>query len=193
MNKKTIKSTPFGPVVIIWDMPGDRPKIMRVLLSKPSESALEKLNNMYLMLREESCKEIDFIAAGMLSFLEGDSVDFSLDIADLDSCGKFQQRVLRAEHGIPRGEVSTYKLIARHLGVPGGARAVGNALAGNPFPLIIPCHRAIRSDFTLGGYQGGLEMKQCLLIKEGIFFSDSGKVKCSHFFYEKVTEGNYGR
>lgn len=116
--------------------------------------------------------------------LEGASIDFSLDIADLDLCGEFQQRVLRAEHAIPRGAVSTYKLIAAHLGVPDGARAVGNALAQNPFPLIVPCHRAIRSDRKLGGYQGGLEMKRALLAKEGITFDGSGRVQCSRFHYE---------
>ncbi|EFK10557.1 6-O-methylguanine DNA methyltransferase, DNA binding domain protein [delta proteobacterium NaphS2] len=99
-------------------------------------------------------------------------------------CGEFQQRVLRAEHGIPRGSVSTYKIIAIYLGNPGGARAVGNALANNPFPLIVPCHRAIRSDRHLGGYQGGFEMKQALLTKEGIAFDNVGRVTCNHFHYD---------
>ena len=68
----------------------------------------------------------------------------------------FQESVLRAEATeIPRGRVSTYKLIAEHVGTHNGARAVGTALARNPFPLIVPCHRAIRSDRRLGGYQGG--------------------------------------
>lgn len=184
MNKKTIKSSPFGPVVIIWNVLEERPMIIHVFLSKPSTSALEKTEGMYPMIHEASCDEINSVASDMLRFLEGEAVAFSLNIADLDSCGEFQQRVLRAEHGIPRGEVSTYKLIAAHLGVPGGARAVGNALAGNPFPLIIPCHRAVRSDLTLGGYQGGLDMKQTLLKSEGVLFNSSGKVQCSHFFYE---------
>ncbi len=83
----------------------------------------------------------------------------------------------------PYGQVSTYTFIASHLGVPKGARAVGNALANNPFPLIMPCHRAIRSDLTLGGYQGGLEMKQTLLASEGIHFDDSGRVKYPAFYY----------
>jgi len=69
------------------------------------------------------------------------------------------------------------------MGVPGDARAVGNALATNPFPLIVPCHRAIRSDCGLGGYQGGLDMKRSLLSKEGIAFDDSGRVQCSRFYY----------
>jgi methylated-DNA-[protein]-cysteine S-methyltransferase len=79
--------------------------------------------------------------------------------------------------------VSTYQRIAQYLGNPRGARAVGTALATNPFPIIIPCHRAIRSDGTLGGYQGGLPMKRVLLEMEGIRVDERGRVAVDHFFY----------
>ena len=92
---------------------------------------------------------------------------------------------MRAEHAIPRGSVSTYGLIAAHVGVPGGARAVGNALASNPFPLIVPCHRAIRSDLHIGGFQSGTEMKRALLEKEGIIFDEAGRVICKRLHYGK--------
>ena len=72
-----------------------------------------------------------------------------------------------------------------YLGKSNGARAVGNALANNPFPLIVPCHRAIRSDRHLGGYQGGLEMKRALLETEGIAFDKAGRVKCPLFHYKR--------
>jgi len=80
------------------------------------------------------------------------------------------------------GYVSTYSRIAKSIGVPKGARAVGNALANNPFPLIIPCHRVIRSDGRLGGFGGGLEMKKKLLENEGIFLSD-GKINETKIYY----------
>jgi len=64
--------------------------------------------------------------------------------------------------------------------------AVGNALANNPFPLIVPCHRAIRSDRHPGGYQGGLEMKRALLEKEGIHFDATGRVAYAQFHYERI-------
>ncbi|MCK4795669.1 MAG: MGMT family protein, partial [Desulfobacteraceae bacterium] len=83
---------------------------------------------------------------------------------------------------------STYQRIATHLGSPNGARAVGNALATNPFPIIIPCHRAIRSDRSLGGYQGGLDMKRILLEMEGIDFDDTGRAATEDFFYKGVYE-----
>jgi len=102
-------------------------------------------------------------------------------IAALDLCPQFQRSVLRAEARIPRGNVSTYNRLAERIGCPHAARAVGNALACNPFPIIIPCHRAVRSDGTLGGYQGGLTMKRALLELEGVTFTTSGRVNPAHF------------
>ena len=183
MNKTTIQSTPYGPVVIIWRLSESSAKIVRVLLSNPTASATKRVLALYPDAHESSCKKISSVSSSICRFLEGESIDFGLDVADLNVCGEFQQWVLRAEYTIPRGNISTYKLIAAHLGVPGGARAVGNALANNPFPLIVPCHRAIRSDCGLGGYQGGLDMKRSLLNKEGVVFDRSGKVICSHFHY----------
>ena len=76
------------------------------------------------------------------------------EIVDLDSCSRFQQHVLLEESRIPRGKVSTYGRIASRLGIPKGARAVGRALGTNRFPLVVPCHRAVRSDGAVGGFQG---------------------------------------
>jgi methylated-DNA-[protein]-cysteine S-methyltransferase len=133
--------------------------------------------------RQGSCPAIAELGRRIQSFLEGEAVRFDLEIVVLDTCSAFQQRVLVAEHGIPRGWVSTYGRIARHLGVPRGARAVGMALARNPFPLLIPCHRAIRSNGKLGGFQGGPGMKRALLELEGIEFSPTGKVLTDRIHY----------
>jgi len=67
--------------------------------------------------------------------------------------------------------------------MPKGARVVGNALARNPFPIIIPCHRAIKTNGELGGFQGGLDMKRALLELEGIEVSDKGKVITDRIYY----------
>ncbi|MFW9819288.1 MAG: MGMT family protein, partial [Candidatus Thorarchaeota archaeon] len=85
---------------------------------------------------------------------------------------------------IPRGWVSTYLRIANYIGLYNGARVVGNALAKNPFPIIIPCHRAIKTNGELGGYQGGTTMKKKLLEMEGIEFSNNGKVITERIFYQ---------
>jgi methylated-DNA-[protein]-cysteine S-methyltransferase len=69
------------------------------------------------------------------------------------------------------------------LGTENGARAVGRALATNPFPIIIPCHRAIRSNGVLSGYQGGLAMKRALLAFEGIEISEADKALSKNVYY----------
>jgi methylated-DNA-[protein]-cysteine S-methyltransferase len=109
-------------------------------------------------------------------FLAGETVDFPLNALDMNACGAFQQRVLKLAVEIPRGKVSTYGALAEKLGQPGAARAVGTALAQNPFPLVIPCHRVIRADGTLGGFGGGLKMKRALLEAEGVRFDSDGKI-----------------
>jgi methylated-DNA-[protein]-cysteine S-methyltransferase len=132
---------------------------------------------------KSSCAEIDAIADSITAYLAGEDFKFSLKNVDLSQSTKFQQSVLKAQHAIPRGTVSTYGLIAAHVGAPGGARAVGNVMAGNPFPLIIPCHRTIRSGFHLGGFGGGTKMKRTLLENEGILFDEAGKVMCKRLHY----------
>jgi methylated-DNA-[protein]-cysteine S-methyltransferase len=178
-----LRNTSFGEVAILWSVYQEQPKILRVVLSNSVYSAKQYVKTSFPYCISASCTEIDVVAEQMLAFLTGNDTSFSLDVARLDLCSPFQQKVLPVEHEIPRGYVSTYQRIARHLGMSNGARAVGTALANNPFPLIIPCHRAIRSDKTLGGYQGGLEMKRTLLEMENIDFNDKGQVATQNFFY----------
>lgn len=92
----------------------------------------------------------------------------------------FQQRVYHALMLIPQGKVTTYAELARHLGIR-SPRAIGQALKANPEAPQVPCHRIIRSDGTIGGYQGGtqgskLNQKISLLQQEGIAFSGDGKL-----------------
>ena len=178
-----IRSTPFGSVVLLWSMWDDRPRISRVLLSKPTTAAKHQLSVLFPGSGARSCSEINVVADGIERFFHGEDIRFSLEVVRMELCPEFQQRVLRAEYEIPRGSISSYQRIARHLGSPNGARAVGNALANNPFPIIIPCHRAIRSDRSVGGYQGGSNMKRRLLEMEGIIFDAAGHVATQDLFY----------
>lgn len=79
---------------------------------------------------------------------------------------RFQRRVWHALCDIPAGETRSYQDLARVLGAPRAARAVGGACATNPVPILVPCHRVIRSDGSLGGYLGGLVRKRALLARE---------------------------
>jgi methylated-DNA-[protein]-cysteine S-methyltransferase len=168
--------TLFGEVALVWEKEGGAPRIVRVFVSAPRVRAGKLVARSFPESNPGTCQEVREVARGMRAFLAGGDVRFELRIAALERCSHFQRAVLVAEYRIPRGRVSTYGRIAAHLGVPGGARAVGRALAQNPFPLIIPCHRAIRSDGHLGGYQGGLEMKRALLANEGVEVSRGGRV-----------------
>jgi methylated-DNA-[protein]-cysteine S-methyltransferase len=175
--------TRFGPIVILWKNDGTRPMVLQILITKPGRSAQKDLKELFPESVPSSCRLIDELAGRIAAFLDGADVRFALEHVRLDLCPPFQQRVLLAEYGIPRGSVSTYRRIAAHLGIPGGARAVGNALATNPFPIVIPCHRAIRSDGSLGGYQGGLAMKRALLEQEGVDIDERGKVRSPKLYY----------
>jgi methylated-DNA-[protein]-cysteine S-methyltransferase len=86
---------------------------------------------------------------------------------DLRGLSVFQQSVLEACATIPVGAVRPYGWIADELNKPGATRAVGTALAKNPIPLLIPCHRVVKSDGSIGNYAFGPEMKRDLLISEG--------------------------
>ncbi len=82
---------------------------------------------------------------------------------DLRLVGGFGQAVLQAAAAIPYGQVITYAEVAAAAGRPAAARAAGNALARNPIPIVVPCHRVVRSGGAVGGYAGGQEAKERLL------------------------------
>lgn len=87
---------------------------------------------------------------------------------DLLSIGEFQRRVLEKCAEIPPGEIRPYGWIAREIGNPGAVRAVGTALGRNPVPVLIPCHRVVRTDGRIGSYAYGSPMKRELLEREGL-------------------------
>jgi methylated-DNA-[protein]-cysteine S-methyltransferase len=108
----------------------------------------------------------DSASRKLVAYHEGTRVQFDEPV-DLSLVSPFTQHVLRATARIPYGEVRPYAWVAREIGRPRAARAVGGSLHINPAAPIIPCHRVIASDNTLGGYGGGLEMKKWLLRLEG--------------------------
>lgn len=167
--------TGFGRMSLLWEDAGTGARVLRICLPghllEPPAGACSR-----------SCAAMNDLTARIASFLDGEDIRFDPSIARLDLCGGFQRRVLLAEHSIPRGMVSTYSRIARQVGVDRGARAVGAALASNPFPILIPCHRAVRSDGSPGGYQGGPGMKRALLEMEGVAFDRAGRISAAEFF-----------
>ena len=102
------------------------------------------------------------------SYFVGELKEFKLK---LDANGTdFQRNVWNALASIPYGQTWTYGQLAKHIGKPKASRAVGAANGANPLPIIIPCHRVVAAGGKLGGFGGGLEMKNSLLTLESKFF-----------------------
>jgi O-6-methylguanine DNA methyltransferase len=98
----------------------------------------------------------------LAEYLAGKRAFFSVPL-DLSGVPAFQRRVLETAAGIPFGEVRAYAWVAERTGHPRAVRAVGTALGRNPVPIIVPCHRVLRSDGGLGGYLFGLDVKDRLI------------------------------
>lgn len=175
----------FGSFSIVWKETENYLKLLRIFLSNAKYHSEEIVALNFINIHSRSCQPIEKLGIKIQKFLEGETVDFKLNYVALDICSDFQKRVLVAEYKIPRGWVSTYGRIANAVGFSNGARAVGNALSNNPFPIIIPCHRAIRSNGELGGFQGGLKMKRTLLEFEGVKFTPSNTIVMDRVFYKK--------
>ena len=99
-------------------------------------------------------------------YFDGRRRQFELPL-DWTLVGPFGRRVLGVTSEIPYGGVLSYAEVAAEAGSPRGSRAAGNALGANPIPIVVPCHRVLRSGGALGGYGGGLERKRFLLELEG--------------------------
>ncbi|MBN2581536.1 MAG: methylated-DNA--[protein]-cysteine S-methyltransferase [Planctomycetes bacterium] len=111
------------------------------------------------------------LAAGIADYFAGRAAEFDVAI-DLSGCTPFQRCVLEACRRIPTGKVLTYGQLAARAGRPRAARAVGQAMAGNPVPLVVPCHRVVAAGGALGGFSasGGEGMKRRLLDHERRFW-----------------------
>jgi methylated-DNA-[protein]-cysteine S-methyltransferase len=174
----------FGEIGLAWTEENETasPVVRRIFLPSGQGVMKARIREAFPGAIDRTHAAIDKIIDRIVRYLAGNTVEFSLDDLDLGVCGAFQQRVLRLQFQIPRGKVGTYGGLADRLGHPRAARAVGTALARNPFPVIIPCHRAIRGDGTLGGFGGGLKMKRALLEMEEVGFDRKNRIQKSHFW-----------
>jgi methylated-DNA-[protein]-cysteine S-methyltransferase len=110
----------------------------------------------------ESGSDFEDTVDAIRSYFDGKRVDFKC-IVDSGSAGDFDVSVWSAAREIGYGDVATYKWVARRIGRPNAQRAVGQALGRNPIPLIVPCHRVLRTDGQLGGFRYGFDWKRRLL------------------------------
>ena len=152
----------------------EKKKIIRIALPQKSlEDTVNEISKYYpnYQISNENTKT----AQNLSQMYHGENIDFDLELLELDlgesseSTIKtsFERDVILEVAKIPYGSVKTYKEIAKSLNSH-AYRAVGTAIGKNPFPIIIPCHRVIRSDGKIGGFRGGTPMKVEILKNEGI-------------------------
>lgn len=133
---------------------------------EPLDEVLERLAQKLSPRIVEAPGRFEQVRRELDEYFAGSRRDFDVPL-DRVLMSAFAKRVLAATSAIPYGSVSTYTEMATEAGSPRGSRAAGNALGSNPIPVIVPCHRVLRTGGNLGGYGGGLDRKRWLLELEG--------------------------
>ncbi|MBN1806950.1 MAG: methylated-DNA--[protein]-cysteine S-methyltransferase [Sedimentisphaerales bacterium] len=165
VTKYTIFKTKWG----YFGLAGNENGLCQTQL--PGEKC-EKIRSLLLKDYPEAKPDKDFckyLQKQIIDYYEGKSVKFSGDIPlDFDRFTSFGKSVLKTCRNIETGRTVTYGQLAKKAGRPNASRAVGSVLAKNPMPLIIPCHRIVRSDGKLGGFSapGGIDVKKKMLALE---------------------------
>lgn len=145
--------------------------LLSITLPQPTEAAaLHQLRDRWPEARFAAKGELAEVGDRLRRYFAGQVVSFDDLTLDMSQATPFQRRVWEVTRAIPRGETRTYGQIARQVGSPRAARAVGQAMANNPWPVIVPCHRVLGSDGRLTGFGGGLEMKRRMLKMESAPF-----------------------
>jgi methylated-DNA-[protein]-cysteine S-methyltransferase len=156
--------SPFGPLLAAATKRG------LVRLAFPEEdvdSVLDRLARRISPRIVESSAPLEPVRRELDGYFSGSRRTFELPL-DWSLIGPFARKVLHATAHIPYGGYLSYTEVATEAGSPRGSRAAGNALGSNPIPIVIPCHRVLRTGGSLGGYGGGLDRKRYLLELEGV-------------------------
>ncbi|WP_018298128.1 methylated-DNA--[protein]-cysteine S-methyltransferase [Corynebacterium lubricantis] len=151
--------TPVGPLLLAATEAG----LVRVAYEKEDFSAvLDSLASKISPRILKAPRRLDPVAEEIDEYFSGTRLTFDVPL-DFSMSSGFRQSVQRYLPHIKYGHTESYKEVAEHVGNPKASRAVGTACATNPLPVVVPCHRVLRSDGSLGGYIGGLEAKTTLL------------------------------
>jgi methylated-DNA-[protein]-cysteine S-methyltransferase len=155
-------SSPLGPLFAAVNERG----LCALEFGRQESEFLQRFDNRTRLKKDP--KAVERVLAQLREYFAGDRSNFNLPV-DISQLTPFQRSVLDVACRIAPGQVWTYQRIAEELGRPRASRPVGGALAHNPIPIVIPCHRVVASDGSLGGYSGGsgLKAKRWLLRLEG--------------------------
>ena len=159
-----LRDSAVGPLLVAVSDQG----VVGIEFGTDELAFIEELEARHGVKAIRSMEHVSATMSQILQYLSGDRRAFDLEI-DLRDATEFQQKVLLAAAAVPAGYVVTYGEIAARIGKPQSSRAVGQALAHNPIPIIVPCHRVVAADGSLTGYSGagGIETKAHLLRLEG--------------------------
>jgi methylated-DNA-[protein]-cysteine S-methyltransferase len=165
----TTTDSPFGTLLLAGTPHG----LVRINLpAYDPEETLEELAARVSPRVLEAPARLDDARRQLDLYFEGKLTEFDLQL-DWRLTGGFRGRVQRAIAEIPYGETRSYSEVADRAGNALAVRAAGSACGSNPIPIVVPCHRVLRSGGGLGGYGGGLPMKRALLELEGVIGADS--------------------
>ncbi len=153
-------ATPWGWAAAAWSIRGVRCLILPRRERREAEREIEGRSGFGLRRRPRHD-----LRRQLGEYLDGRRSVFSIPL-DLTVTGSFTGRVLAHVREVPYGSTVTYGEVARAVGCPGGARAVGGAMSRNPLPILIPCHRVVAADGP-GGFSGGLPKSRLLELEEG--------------------------
>jgi methylated-DNA-[protein]-cysteine S-methyltransferase len=160
--------SPLGKLTVAGTQRG----LVRVSFpSEPEEAVVENLADRLSPRVLEAPSRLDEIRRELDEYFQGRRTEFELSI-DWSLTSGFYRKVLHATNRIRYGNVRTYSEVAASAGSPRAVRAAGSALGSNPMPIVVPCHRVLRTGGGLGGYGGGLEVKEYLLRLEGALPGD---------------------
>jgi methylated-DNA-[protein]-cysteine S-methyltransferase len=159
----TEADSPFGRLLLATTPRG----LVRIAYpTEPHERVLEELAGSVSPRVLESPAQLDEVRRELDRYFEGRLHEFDLPL-DWQLTRGYYRKVLRATARIPYGQTRSYGEMAKRAGSPRAVRATGSALGSNPLPIVVPCHRVLRSGGALGGYGGGPEVKRALLQLEG--------------------------
>ena len=168
--------SPLGP---LWIAVGPKGVLAIHYGAEPSHKELARIVRTYGPGVLPDARRADPVARELDQYFAGKRKSFDVAV-DLSPLTAFQQRILGATARVAFGDVSTYAQVAAKAGSEKASRAAGQALGSNPIPIVVPCHRILASDGSLGGYAGGLEAKRVLLQLERGSVPAGGWQKATH-------------
>ncbi len=178
-----IADSPFGPLLIAVGPNGLL--MVRYLSVQNAPQGIAILRLKFDPVEDE--RIVGQVGDQIRRFIAGerDALDYRTDLSLVG--GDFQRRALERLADVPFGAIITYHALAATIGAPNGQRAVGNAMASNPIPIYVPCHRVVRSDGVIGHYGGGTRCKVELLRTEGFAIDQSLRIPAQAVCGHRVT------